>query len=346
MIAFGRDEPWPWNPTLLLPDTNYFRRGCGGWTRRTHNCNEMCGPWPRPRGWDEEQARFLAHQHLCTSRCPFFKHRDVYICCWNGNYHVCTDIMCDRKVEMADANVCSLTSLSYPLDWGRSWDQPGGTDDASTNYRARVNSANGDIAGMKKKNKRKRAGDGLSVPIPLQSPNSSDDSPSTPRHARVRQRASPLVERPIVNNLLRFVLPQLTDAQRDELQTTILSLWEKVQTTTGWAETLLSDSYKLDTHTLTVLHFMKTGGSHMKGIVVVAPNPLVCKHLANIDKIPTTPLITNAARKLHRTHAGRFQNYMYEWCDKYKAAQAAAAAALLPEPPFVPSLTAFKQRPH
>lgn len=308
---------------MLIPSMNYWM--------------PEYGPWPRSDpNWASAQAYFVAHHHICTNQCPLFKHRDVYICCWNGNHHVCTDIMCNRKVPMPDSLVCSVTSLSYPLDWGHSWDQPGGTDDASASYRQRVNCSNVGVAGIpKKKGKRKRAGDGLSVPLPLQS-SSSSSSPRIPPAKRTRQRSSPLVEKPIVYNLLRFVLPFLSDEQRSEIQDSVFKLWEAVQSTQAWAETSLTSYYALDTHTLTVLYYMKEGGMHIQGAEVIKPNALLRAKLPTIDQLPLSTLITCKARKHHRKNAGSLQTFLYDYCDALKAqAVAAAAAAALP-PMFTP----------
>lgn len=280
------------------------------------------GPWPRadPQ-WAHTQAYFVAHHHICTNQCPLFKHRDVYICCWNGNHHVCTDIMCNRKVQMPDALVCSVTSLSYPLDWGHSWDQPGGTDDASASYRQRVNCSNVGEAGIpKKKGKRKRAGDGLSVP-----------SASTSHVAkRTRQRSSPLVESPIVHKLLRFVLPFLSQPERDDIHNKVFQLWEAVQSTQAWTETSLTSYYALDTHTLTVLYYMKEGGLHIQGREVIRPDPVLRAQLPTIDRLPISDLITCKARKHHRKNAGSFRAYMYQWCKTVAAATKSELPPMFP----------------
>lgn len=286
--AFG-PEPWPWKWEMLIPSMDYWM--------------PEYGPWPRadPQ-WASTQAYFVAHHHHCTNRCPLFKHRDVYICCWNGNHHVCTDIMCNRKVQMHDSLVCSITSLSYPLDWGHSWDQPGGTDDASTSYRQRVNCSNVGVAGIpKKKGKRKRAGDGLSVPVASSRPSK-----------RTRQRSSPLVEEPIVRNLLRFVLPFLDEDGRGKIQRVVFDLWEAVQSTQAWADTSLTSYYALDTHTLAVLYYMKECGLHIRGREVISPNPVLRAQLPTIDRLPLSPLITCKARKHHRKNAGSLLAFLYQ----------------------------------
>lgn len=69
--------------------------------------------------------------HVCSSQCPWFRHRQMYICLHSGFTHLCSEVDCDRLVEteQQESLVCSLLGLSYTVEMQATYEDGHRTDE-------------------------------------------------------------------------------------------------------------------------------------------------------------------------------------------------------------------------
>ncbi len=63
------------------------------------------------------QKQAMLNTHACSSECDLFEVESVYICKTSGNYHICTEELCDSRVESLDCETCLITCKVYERDW-------------------------------------------------------------------------------------------------------------------------------------------------------------------------------------------------------------------------------------
>jgi len=61
-------------------------------------------------------------QHQCSAACFWHMVGDFCFCDLTGNLHVCGNDHCDSMITTTEHRVCSLTAVTFPLDFTTSWD--------------------------------------------------------------------------------------------------------------------------------------------------------------------------------------------------------------------------------
>lgn len=228
-----------------------------------------------------------------------WRHRNVYICAWSGAAHVCSPLACDRLRETEEHMVCTLTGLTYDLDFQVTYEQ--GAISSESRRLRQVTSA---------KRKRKRCGgtDGMSTATP---------SPSPPPPSGVSAGAVDLArtnEIYDVDALVSGLLPELPLDKRKDLRNTILVCYNRVRQTEGYLR--VAGEYTIAVHTVATLYSMAQGGERYRTFTFIEADAEVRASLKTVNSQPSE-VINARTRKHLRCSSGRLKAFMYAWVDRF-----------------------------
>lgn len=197
----------------------------------------FCAAFDDQPPWTRQPA------HTCDSACPLFVHAGcVYICCWSGNYHVCTEDACDRLETARDCMVCSMTAMTYSLAHQATFEQGAGREE----YRRSIGCAN--------TSKRKVPGD-YNVGTQLRMPAS-------------KRKKKNVVSLCVMDDMIRIsalvqdALPGLraNEAKIKQLTQTIMDCYTLIRATPLYDDLM----YTREQHVILMLSEMAHGGSMMQ----------------------------------------------------------------------------------
>ncbi len=254
--------------------------------------------------------------HICTCDCPFFRHRNVYICRFNGRHHHCSEVSCDRLVENSEHKACELTGMTYPLEHEATFEQGACSADYLRSRRVVQPSSK----------KRKRYRDKLEVkPPPDASPKSPQASPTEQRIERQLEE-SLHNERQDILRLVRGLVPSLGDKRHGELATIVHQAWHCVKQTRGFTRPVVGRAtYTIAAHTLSMIVSMSQGGE--SGLIL--PQPDVAEAFGSLASQPAN-VVTTQLRATSRKADQMLRAMLYE----YKADAPAVTRAPTERPSF------------
>lgn len=256
-----------------------------------------------------------APAHACDNLCPLLNHRELHTCCLSGHTHLCTDQACDRIRVTEDGRVCELTGKVYMLDWAPTYEQ--GAD--STGKR-RVQVGGGSNS------KKRRATNALEVSRPRM----RKEEPSPPPLPR-NHSITPLDTQNTILNAVRKIMPCASntvsglslhseelrvayDKANEALVPEILGIYHWMCQTQIFHPS--KAGYKLDIHTLIVLHNMSLNGETTGGVQYIRPNEHVRQFMPDLVKALS---ILNCKPNVHTQHVNIFNTAMVEHCMRQRA---------------------------
>jgi hypothetical protein len=258
---------------------------------------------------------WLNHQnpvHECTNQCHLFNHREVYVCCSNGNMHVCNEMACDRAVDSHEGRSCEVTGKLYSLDFQYSFDD--GVQCASYSQR-RSSKVSSSINSSQMQQQ-------TVVAVP--------QSTSAPQQLKIGRRrgggnaASDGSLRVFtaddirnqIDSLVRKLVPLLSAADATRTGERINEVYSRLMRVHINQTHSSSTTYTLAMHVVIVLHLMASGGLTYLGDVFV---PMDAAVSAAMPGRGLQTLLANIERSVrqHTDMMHAFSAYMDKWCRQF-----------------------------
>jgi hypothetical protein len=308
--AVGRDAAAASHGDLPSLDPAVWRHGCthngpGRGHEETHlTYDDQLAAWQcfrdafarhQPGAWHAQPA------HACDSSCPMLIHRNVYTCCWSGNFHLCNAMACRLAVAHVDGRVCPLSGLTYALDFEATFEQ--GAPSAA--YRRDTHIA------PPKRARRRGGTDGLSVATTP----AATARPTTQERLRAARQADRVNDPARVRACVDRLVPTLTTIRRAEIVREVLTAWDRVVTTPAFLALRSNTQYTLEAHTLVCVHAMAQAGIVRERVVFLRAHadlrdPAVMPHIDEAAR----RIGTKSARDKFKDNRRRLEGYANQWC--------------------------------
>lgn len=294
--------------------------------------------------------------HDCNQSCPMFKHRNVYVCCWSGRYHVCSALACDRKepstsVPESETIVSPKRQKITCVECGRCH-QPGepicpGARDSSGHggYLACPLTAlvypadfchNFDQTGggdtREGSDYKRNTHIDMSTHSHLtgkkkRKKTGGSDGLSKNDHSNRPHSGKPPAHPPIrfqdsynkrldIRSSVRALAPTLTQSELESTTDTVLSVHQNMLMTRAH-QLEMPSYYTLAQHTLVVVYVMAEGGAEFNHHEYIPSSPALKCKLVKFKDQPAT-VVSNAQSK-HNFKASKHMKFcMHEWTNTYK----------------------------
>jgi hypothetical protein len=264
-----------------------------------HSAFERLAPGP----WRNHQNPI----HDCSNACFLFNHREVYICCSNGNMHVCNEMACDRAIVTLDGRSCPITGKVFDAELQFTFSD--GVQCASYSQRrsskitssfnsskcaTNNNNNNKSDDSMQLKSARRRGG-GTSV---------SDGSMRVFTINDIQHQIEPLVTK---------LLPSLATTHVPRVVKSIEQTYQRLMQVGIHAEHSSSLTYTLPMHVVIVLHLMASGGMRYLGDDFVLMDKAVQEAMPGRG-LQTLLIAIKRNVRQHTDMIHAFTVYMDKWC--------------------------------